>query len=96
MQHIISAHQARCALNELKYSGEQPSEYLRILELRLRFIEEAERTQDPPSIREACKQLDVAIATAHQARCVFSVAAARAFEIIERRAIWTSLRDQAS
>ena len=96
MQQDISAHQARCALNELKYSGEQPGDYLRILEMRLRFIEDAERTQDPPRIREACRQLDVAIATAHQARFVFSTAAARAFEIIERRALWSSLRDQAS
>ena len=96
MQHLISAHQARCALNELKYSGEQPGEYLRILEVRLQFIEAAERTHDPPSIREACMQLDVAISTAHQARFVFSASAARAFEVIERRALWSRLRDQAS
>ena len=88
MQTTISAHQARCALTELKFSGEQPLEYLDVLETCLRFIENAERTQDPASIRDACRRLDIALATAHQARFVFSNAAARAFEIIERRAVW--------
>ena len=88
MQHSITAHQARCALTELKFSGEQPPDYLNMLEMRLRFIEDAERTQDPSSIRDACKQLDIAIATAHQARFVFSAAAARAFGVLEQRALW--------
>jgi len=84
----ISAHQARCALNELKQSGEQPHDYLELLASCLGLIERAERTEDPHSIRSAAEKLDIAVATAHQARFVFSRAATRAFEVIEKRALW--------
>ena len=88
IEQTVSAHAARCALNELKYSGEQPRDYIDLLDQCLANVDDAERTQDPALVREAAAKLEIAIATVHQARFVFSAAAERAFDVIEKRAMW--------